>query len=362
MGNFNNEKMKIDIIKELFSQEMSDYLCENINYLSEHDFSKIIGLSLLDINKKHEYSIELGLKDLEVELKNAIDNLERNDDEIFYLSELSRNTSLEYLLDESEKHKYYHSDIIRAIDTINHEICFGDRDEEHGLMPFLDYKNVFKYISDDKIFENDGQDFIYDDLYYFKLEKYKKRDKNDILRDCNSYSCKFIGDMYLVCEYYIVNSKIVFYKEYDYSRINKMRYPHPRFVYTRYIYDSVDLNLSIPFKAGDIVSCNLKPFSNNKNMLIISVGDNKDCCAVQVAFIDQYGKLSVGALKHSDIRQNQVFPCISPLYTLRSISEDELTLHEKLVFIDIQKKIDGDEKRGKEINRYWTKHEWGYYK
>ena len=349
MGSFNNEKLKMDIIKELFSQEMSDYLCKKINSLSEHDFSKIIGLSLLDLNIKYEYSIKLGLNDLEKELQNAINNLENNDDNIFYLKELSRNTDLEYLLDENEKHKYYNGDIIRAIDTINHEIGYGDRNNEHGLMPFLDYKNVFKYINDDKIVEKDGQDFVYDNLYYFKLEKYKKRDKKDILKNFSKYSCRFISDMYLDCEYYIVNSKIVYYKDYDYSKIDKVSYQHPRLADTKYIYDSVNLNLPIPFKAGDIVSCNLKPFSNNKNMIIVSVGDNCDCCSVQIAFIDQYGKLNTGALKHSDMRQNGVFPCISPLYTLRSINEDELTLHEKVEFVRIKEEINGDEKRGREV-------------
>ena len=354
MGSFNNEKLKMDIIKDLFSQEMSDYLCKKIHSLSEHDFSKIIGLSLLDLNKKYEYSIELGLKDLEKELQKAINNLESNENKIFYLKELSRNTDLEYLLDENEKHKYYNGDIVRAIDTINHEIGYGDHNNEHGIMPFIDYKNVFKYINDDKLVEGDGRDFVYDDLYYFKLEKYKRRDKNDILNNFNKYSCRFISDMYLDCEYYIVNNKIVYYREYDYSRIDKTSYPHPRFVYTSYIYNSNDLNLPIPFKAGDIVSCNLKPFSNIKNMIIMSVSDNRDCCSVQVAFIDQYGKLSTGALKHSDMRQNAVFPCISPLYTLRSVKEEELTLHEKLTFTDIQKKINGDEKRGWEVlNDLW---------
>ena len=354
MGNFNNKKLKIDIINELFSNEMSDYLCENIDCLNEHNFSEIIGLSLLDIHKKYEYSLELELKDLEKECKTAINNLESNDDKIFYLKELSRNTNLEYLLDEKENHKYYHGDIIRAIDTINYEIGYGDRNNEHGIMPFLNYNNVFKYINDDKIVEKDDQDFVYDDLYYYKLEKYKRRDENDVLSNFNRYSCRLISDMYLDCEYYIVNNKIVYYLEYDYTRIEKTSYPHPRFVYTSYIYDSVDLNLPIPFKAGDIVTCNLKPFSNQKNMIVLSVGDNCDCCSVQVAFIDQYGKLCAGALKHSDMRQNQIFPCISPLYSLRSIKEDELTLHEKLTFTDIQKKINGDEKRGREVlNNLW---------
>lgn len=354
MGSFNNEKLKKDIIEELFPKEMNDYLCENINSLNEHVFSKIIGLSLLDINKKLEYSIELGLEDLEKELKNAINNLESNDDSIFYLRELSRDTDLEYLLDEKENHKYYHGDIIRAIDTINHEIGYGDRNNEHGVMPFLNYKNVFKYINDDKIVEKDDQDFVYDDLYYYKLEKYKRRDENDVLSNFNRYYCRFISDMYLDCEYYIVNNKIVYYLEYDYTRIDKMSYPHPRFVYTSYIYDSVDLNLPIPFKAGDIVTCNLKPFSNQKNMIVLSVRDNCDCCSVRVVYIDQYGKLSEGALKHTDMRQNQIFPCVSPLYTLRSIGEDELTLHEKVALIDIQKKINGDGKRGSEVlNDLW---------
>ena len=54
------------------------------------------------------------------------------------------------------------------------------------------------------------------------------------------------------------------------------------------------------------------------------------------------------------MRQNQIFPCISPLYSLRSIGEDELTLHEKVALIDIQKKINGDEKRGREVlNDLW---------
>lgn len=344
-----NKKLKMDIIKELFSPEMSDYLCENINVLSEYDFSQIIGFSLLDIFKKYEYSIELRLKILEMELKEAIDNLKRDEDTIFYLNEIRRNTDLEYLLDDSQKHVNHNSDIVRSIDVINREVGYGDHNNVHGIMPFLDYKNVFKYINDDKIAEEDGQDFVYDDLYYFKLDKYKRSDKNDILRNFNKYSCRFISDMYLECEYYIVNSKIVNYKKYDYSTIDKSSSATPRYIHTFYLYHSNDLNLPIPFKAGDMVSCKLMPFSDNKNMLILSVGNNRDCCSVQVAFIDQYGKLSTGALKHSDMRQNEVLPCISPLYSLRSISEDELTLHEKMVFIDIQKKIDGNEKKGMEV-------------
>lgn len=343
----NINEIKKDIIKELFSNEMSEHLCKTLDSLSDITMSDIIGYSLLDIHKKYEYAKELNLKKLEDGCKNAIDKLERKDGEIFYLQELSRNTYLEYLLDRTKKHQHNDRDIIRAIDVIDHEVGFGDEENNYGIMPFLDVKNVIKYIETDKIDEKDGIDFEYDKYYFYRLDKYRSRDLNPDLKNNDRMYCRYASDMYLDCEYYVVNGKIVYFKEYDYKRMKKDKFCIPDFDRFSHFNMLGDLNLSIPFKVGDIVTCNRKPFANDKNMIILEVGDF--CCSVQVAFFDEYGKLSVGALKRNHLDKRFKMPCVSPLYTLRSIEIENLEPNEKFEFERIKKEINGDEEKGREI-------------
>jgi hypothetical protein len=352
-GKINKERQiysyefKKNILYEIFSKEMADYLSTTIGDLGDCEkkfWNNVIGLSLLDIFKKYDYAKALSLKELEDECKLVIDNLECKNKEVFYLKQVVRNSDmLEYLFDERKEHRYSIYELHKCIDILDSEYGICDHAEEDGEKPFFNYEDALNYIHK-KCQESDHDYNLQEPFYewcYYKLEKWVDDGK------CHAdwpYA-DFESKVRLSYVYYIVNGKIVLVS-------------NGRKVSTRgsfeYISCPNDLNLPIPFKAGDLVSCKMKPFVNDKNMLILEVGDNRDCCSVQILCNDEYGHMKVGALKHIDIVRNEPFPCISPLYSLRKIGENDLKNDEKY-FLQWKREINGDEKKGREVWHQLTK-------
>ena len=62
-----------------------------------------------------------------------------------------------------------------------------------------------------------------------------------------------------------------------------------------------DLNLPVPYKAGDIVEVGSAPFVPRQRILITDVGDNKDCCCLQGFGKLSCGEYAVGAIKHGHV-------------------------------------------------------------
>ncbi len=80
---------------------------------------------------------------------------------------------------------------------------------------------------------------------------------------------------------------------------------------------SMDLNLRIPFKVGDRVVVDCRPFAPINHMLLTAVGD--DCCGVRVAFVDARGKSMETSLKHGHCFTDNYHSVISPLYRIRPV-------------------------------------------
>jgi hypothetical protein len=59
-----------------------------------------------------------------------------------------------------------------------------------------------------------------------------------------------------------------------------------------------DIIVPVPFVPGDIVTIDLEPYHAVKHVLITSLGDNRDCCAVQCFYINDRGRLDKGAFNH----------------------------------------------------------------
>lgn len=89
---------------------------------------------------------------------------------------------------------------------------------------------------------------------------------------------------------------------------------------------SSDLNLSIPFKRGDIVTVDCEPFAPMHHAVLLHVG--LDCCGVQIAYVDENNKLQTAALKHSHCFTDNYLSKLSPLYRI-SLYEGELHKEEK---------------------------------
>lgn len=84
---------------------------------------------------------------------------------------------------------------------------------------------------------------------------------------------------------------------------------------------ALGLYLPVPFAAGDVITIDCRPFAPFKHGVIVSVGDNHDCCCVQCLYAKSDGTLDVGALKHSHVFDDGFTPLYSPLYRAQVVRE-----------------------------------------
>lgn len=56
--------------------------------------------------------------------------------------------------------------------------------------------------------------------------------------------------------------------------------------------------LPVPFRPGDIVAADCRPYAALRPVLILDIGDNLDCCCVSCLSIGKDGCLDVSAFKH----------------------------------------------------------------
>ncbi len=110
--------------------------------------------------------------------------------------------------------------------------------------------------------------------------------------------------------------------------------------------NSVELNLPMPFSAGDIVTLNCMPFAPIKHALLLYV-DNIDCCGVRMLYRDIDGLWKDGALKHGH-GWGRYSPMLSPLCRLSSY-EDTLPENEALLN-DIQRVLAHNTERGRRFS------------
>lgn len=113
---------------------------------------------------------------------------------------------------------------------------------------------------------------------------------------------------------------------------------------------SLDLDLPIPFKPGDIVTLDCTPFRPMKQAVLLEV-DNRDCCGVQMLYSrksETNGEKiwETGALKHGH-GWDGFFPILSSLYRLSKF-EGELT-EEELLMKDVRQYVLKDEGNGSKL-------------
>ena len=118
---------------------------------------------------------------------------------------------------------------------------------------------------------------------------------------------------------------------------------------------SLDLSFATPFKPGDIVNIDCRPFGPPFNALVIEGRHQYDCCFPQVLFKNPYTDYwQLTSLKHKrfykDAELTNYEPPLSPLYRLRSVREDELTEDDEIL-VKISKELNGDEEKG---SKFWN--------
>jgi len=191
--------------------------------------------------------------------------------------------------------------------------------EEKGLEPYLSWEHVLerirKYLG---CLKPDEQE-----LTWFWVEKWSPdgtgRLKNDL-------------------DYLVLGTEACYFSDNTRScRISREFAP------------SCDLNLPVPFHPGDIVTVDCRPFAPVSRVVILKVGDNRDCCCLQALYRAGDGVWDMGAVKHGSIFPNG-HPWLSPLYRLTAF-QGQLPEEERLLEA-VSRYLNGDEERGAALWHY----------
>ena len=114
-------------------------------------------------------------------------------------------------------------------------------------------------------------------------------------------------------------------------------------------WSGLSLNLPVPFRPGDILTVDCRPFAGPGRCLVLEVGDNRDCCCVQVLYPCPGGRADIGALKHGHCFCSGVVQILSPLYR---VSRWTGQLPPEEVFLEpLSRKLHADPLLGP---RLWT--------
>ncbi len=122
-----------------------------------------------------------------------------------------------------------------------------------------------------------------------------------------------------------------------------------------------DLTLETPFKSGDIVLVDCRPFGPAFRAVVTEAHDQFDCCMPQIFYcMPGTDKWTVDALKHKLFYKaaEMVFYLqpLSPLYRLRSVNADELSEEDDLL-LKVSEYLEGSEEKARSFWKAW--HETG---
>ena len=119
----------------------------------------------------------------------------------------------------------------------------------------------------------------------------------------------------------------------------------------------LDLNFKTPYKPGDIVLIDCRPFGPPFHAMILEARDQGDCCFPNIVFkypgTEEWG---LTPLKHrmfyKDISWHTYEPMLSPLYRLRKIKEEEIAEDDQKL-LELSKIVSGDEEKAAKIWENW---------
>ena len=147
---------------------------------------------------------------------------------------------------------------------------------------------------------------LFDNAFFTKfdaairyLEQQAKENPNDCAFEGLSYTItKYIPDgrdgLREYCTWYLNNTRELWYFKYECSR---RELPKDWLDLLDYLGDYP--NLPVPFQPGDIVAADCLPYAAPCRVLILGIGDNRDCCCISALSIGQDGLLCTGAFKHN---------------------------------------------------------------
>ena len=207
-------------------------------------------------------------------------------------------------------------------------------EKSSGIGAFDSLSQILKYINNE---QEEGEEL---DEYY-RIETCYLSDPNHI------------NPMY---EYYIFNNDICWFNKLvpnQQDNGNVYFLPESR----RFSSGILDLDIPVPYKTGDIVQIDCRPFGPPFHAMILEE-DKNDCCFPTMVFNVPYtDKWRLTSLKHKrfykDVEGGSYCPILSPLYRLRSINEDELLMNDECL-VRLSKMIKNNEILAEKIWSYWN--------
>lgn len=110
-----------------------------------------------------------------------------------------------------------------------------------------------------------------------------------------------------------------------------------------------ELNVPTPFKVGDVVMFDGYPFAQKRFSLILSTGDNQDCCSLWNLYGAGPRTWKTGAVKHGQVgyvlRNDFIVP---PLYNAKRY--DEVLPSTFKIFDEIKQAFGDDEQKYHELD------------
>jgi hypothetical protein len=200
-------------------------------------------------------------------------------------------------------------------------------EDKYATAPFFSWEHLWKRVKE--LMAEDAENE--DDMTWFIVERWTPDEA---------------GQLTETCDYEILDGEICHYLAGDNERDKYENYHE--------VIQS-QVNLPVPFHAGDIVTIDCRPFAPVIHAVILTVGDNVDCCCLQSACRSKEGKWESGGVKHGYCFPNEfdyqlLDGVTSPLYRL-STYKGELSEDEKFLGL-VSQYVNGDEDRGESL--FWV--------
>ncbi|SKB93292.1 hypothetical protein SAMN06296386_109120 [Lachnospiraceae bacterium] len=114
-----------------------------------------------------------------------------------------------------------------------------------------------------------------------------------------------------------------------------------------------DLNLSTPYKPGDIVLIDCRPFGPPFHAMILEARHQYDCCFPNIIFhFPGTEEWEISSLKHKEffdeIRSAFYVPMLSPLYRIKKVGKQEMTEDDDRLII-LSNVISGNEEKAERV-------------
>ena len=309
------EKVYENILNFIEASELRDYLIKNQTQLSIEEYADIITHLPINLNKKEELLLQL--KEVATnsqENKLIVDMLRHADRAVKKLFEFDRDKSLM---------------VLTRIDS--NEIKGLVDESISDIVPIISYESALDYIKteNEALFECDFEKAsLFVPYWYWEIDVFDL--KEGISELVYTYICSYAGDV------------LYYYSYTDYFDTE---------------FRGGDINLPVPYQAGDILHINCQPFNFQKYCLVTLVGDNKDCCAVRCLYLQRCGFVGESALKHGDYSEYGTYAnqYISPLF--RAEVFDQELLDDHAFMKKVSEKLKKNPSIGEKIFSYFYKNE-----